>query len=47
MAQKVIQHAVEANKQLDLQNAVSTFITRHPLEKDKLPITLSALGATL
>ncbi|WP_244170917.1 hypothetical protein [Xenorhabdus miraniensis] len=47
MAQKVIQHAVEANKQLDPQNAVSTFIARHPLEKGKLPITLSDWGQSL
>ncbi|MDC9613150.1 hypothetical protein PSI19_04470 [Xenorhabdus khoisanae] len=44
MAQKVIQHAVEANKQLDPQNVVSTVIARHLLAKDKLPITLSDWG---
>ncbi|MBI6550509.1 hypothetical protein [Xenorhabdus lircayensis] len=44
VAQKVIQHAVEKNKQLDSYNAVSTFIARHPLAKDKLPITLLDWG---
>lgn len=44
VAQKVIQHAVEANKQLDPQNVVSTVIARHLLAKDKLPITLSDWG---
>ncbi|OTA17640.1 exported hypothetical protein [Xenorhabdus vietnamensis] len=44
VAQKVIQHAVEKNKQLDPYNATSTFITRYPLTKDKLPITLSGWG---
>ncbi|WP_237387160.1 hypothetical protein [Xenorhabdus sp. Sc-CR9] len=43
-AQKVIQHAVEENKQLDPYKAVSTFITRYPLAKNKLPITFLDWG---
>ncbi|MDX8000148.1 hypothetical protein FE394_13270 [Xenorhabdus sp. Reich] len=44
VAQKIIQHAAAENKYLDPYNATSILITRYPLAKDKLPITLSDWG---